>query len=245
MTAIADASRFALLSGEAGFDPIEERLRTNVRTSVEAAFEEEQARFPGGLRDDRGEILSPRASRTAAHRRVRDGNGAGAARPGRGRHRQGHRMAIEGAAPSSAADQEGRGPDRRGPSRRHRHPARQARLAGCSRAPSARTWSAAPGARRGWTGTPGVPAVWPMRYRPRSPALPDRSRSRGHSSTAPGSGPGWIGRPRTSRCRPPSACGGMARRCCFPSETWVAEARQSGAGSSRISMPAARSGPNW
>src|SRR6056297_3473703 len=49
-----DTARFALLAGEAGFDPIEERLRTNVRATIEAVFEEELASFLGRLRYDRG-----------------------------------------------------------------------------------------------------------------------------------------------------------------------------------------------
>ncbi len=40
---------------EAGFDPIEERLRANVRATIEAVFEEELAGFLGRLRYDRGD----------------------------------------------------------------------------------------------------------------------------------------------------------------------------------------------
>ena len=53
MNQITDTSSFALLAGEAGFDPIEERLRTNVRATIEAVFEEELADFLGRLRYDR------------------------------------------------------------------------------------------------------------------------------------------------------------------------------------------------
>src|SRR6056297_1289591 len=49
-----DTARFALLAGEAGFDPIEERLRTNVRATIEAVFEEELAAFIGRCRYGRG-----------------------------------------------------------------------------------------------------------------------------------------------------------------------------------------------
>jgi len=55
MNQITDTSSFALLAGEAGFDPIEERLRTNVRATIEAVFEEELASFLGRLRYDRGD----------------------------------------------------------------------------------------------------------------------------------------------------------------------------------------------
>ena len=46
MNRITDTASFALLAGEAGFDPIEERLRANVRATIEAVFEEELANLP-------------------------------------------------------------------------------------------------------------------------------------------------------------------------------------------------------
>ncbi|MBZ4691019.1 MAG: rssA [Cereibacter sp.] len=49
-----DTACFALLACEAGFDPIEERLRANVRATTKAVFEEELAGFLGRLRYDRG-----------------------------------------------------------------------------------------------------------------------------------------------------------------------------------------------
>jgi len=55
MNQITDTASFALLAGEAGFDLIEERLRTNVRATIEAVFEEELAGFLGRLRYDRGD----------------------------------------------------------------------------------------------------------------------------------------------------------------------------------------------
>ena len=55
MTQITDTSSFSLLAGEAGFDPIEDRLRANVRATIEAVFEEELASFLGRLRYDRGD----------------------------------------------------------------------------------------------------------------------------------------------------------------------------------------------
>jgi putative transposase len=55
MNQITDTASFALLAGEAGFDPIEERLRTNVRATIEAVFEEELAGFLGRLRYGRGD----------------------------------------------------------------------------------------------------------------------------------------------------------------------------------------------
>ena len=53
MNQITDTSSFALLADEAGFDPIEERLRMNVRATIEAVFEEELADFLGRLRYSR------------------------------------------------------------------------------------------------------------------------------------------------------------------------------------------------
>ncbi len=49
-----DTASFALLSAEAGFDPIEDRLRANVRATIEVVFEEELALFLGRLRYGRG-----------------------------------------------------------------------------------------------------------------------------------------------------------------------------------------------
>ncbi|MFV0386494.1 MAG: IS256 family transposase, partial [Paracoccus sp. (in: a-proteobacteria)] len=54
MNQITDKSSFALLSHEAVFDPIEERLRASVRATIEAVFEEELGDFLGRLRYDRG-----------------------------------------------------------------------------------------------------------------------------------------------------------------------------------------------
>lgn len=55
MNRITDTSGLALPAGEAGFDPIEERLRMNFRATIEAVFEEELASFPGRLRHDQGD----------------------------------------------------------------------------------------------------------------------------------------------------------------------------------------------
>ena len=50
MNQIADTASFSLLAGEAGFDPIEERLRASVRATIEVVFEEELASFLDRLR---------------------------------------------------------------------------------------------------------------------------------------------------------------------------------------------------
>ncbi len=53
MTKITDTTMPALLCGEAGYDPIEDRLRQNIRATIEALFEEELAAFIGRCRYDR------------------------------------------------------------------------------------------------------------------------------------------------------------------------------------------------
>ncbi len=50
MTQIADTSTLALLACEEGFDPIEDRLRANIRGTIEAVFNEELNGFLGRLR---------------------------------------------------------------------------------------------------------------------------------------------------------------------------------------------------
>lgn len=51
---ITDNMSFVLLAGETGFDPIEGRLRANVRATIEAMLEEELAAFLSRLSCDRG-----------------------------------------------------------------------------------------------------------------------------------------------------------------------------------------------
>jgi putative transposase len=54
MTKNTDTSVLALLANEAGYDPIEDRLRQNIRTTIEALFEKELAAFIGRYRYGRG-----------------------------------------------------------------------------------------------------------------------------------------------------------------------------------------------
>ncbi|VDS09818.1 Transposase, Mutator family [Paracoccus haematequi] len=49
-----DSSSFSPLPDAGGYDPIEDRLRANVRATIEAMFEEELAAFLGRLRYGRG-----------------------------------------------------------------------------------------------------------------------------------------------------------------------------------------------
>lgn len=57
MTKTTDTIAPALLSGEVGYDPIEDRLRQNVRATIEALFEEELAAFIGRCRYGRGDAV--------------------------------------------------------------------------------------------------------------------------------------------------------------------------------------------
>ena len=49
-----DAAALSLLANEAGYDPIEDRLRENIRATIEAVFEEELDAFLGRCRYGRG-----------------------------------------------------------------------------------------------------------------------------------------------------------------------------------------------
>ncbi len=55
MTENNDAASLAPPSDEAGFDPIEDRLRATVRATIEAMFEEELEAFIGRSRYGRGD----------------------------------------------------------------------------------------------------------------------------------------------------------------------------------------------
>ena len=50
MTKTTDTSPISLLACEEGFDPIEDRLRANIRGTIEAVFNEELDGFLGRLR---------------------------------------------------------------------------------------------------------------------------------------------------------------------------------------------------
>ena len=50
MTKTTDTSPISLLACEEGFDPIEDRLRANIRGTIEAVFKEELDGFLGRLR---------------------------------------------------------------------------------------------------------------------------------------------------------------------------------------------------
>ena len=50
MSRTIESSPVSLLAADVGYDPIEDRLRENVRSTIEAVFEEELAAFLGRLR---------------------------------------------------------------------------------------------------------------------------------------------------------------------------------------------------
>ncbi|MBU3032454.1 IS256 family transposase [Paracoccus marinaquae] len=54
MKSNTETSALSLLANEAGYDPIEDRLRENIRATIEAVFEEELAGFLGRCRYRRG-----------------------------------------------------------------------------------------------------------------------------------------------------------------------------------------------
>ena len=54
MTQTRDTSALSLLACDEGYDPIEDRLRANIRGTIEAVFNEELDGFLGRLRYGRG-----------------------------------------------------------------------------------------------------------------------------------------------------------------------------------------------
>lgn len=74
MNQITDTSAFSLLACDEGFDPIEDRLRANIRGTIEAVFNEELNGFLGRLRYGReagaatGRRFGPSGTAGAAER---------------------------------------------------------------------------------------------------------------------------------------------------------------------------------
>ena len=58
MTKNTATSISAPLANEVGYDPIEDRLRLNIRATIEAVFEEELEQFLGRCRYRRGETAA-------------------------------------------------------------------------------------------------------------------------------------------------------------------------------------------
>jgi putative transposase len=189
MTQITDTSRFSLLPHEAGFDPIEERLRMNVRATIEAVFEEELASFLGRLRYDRGDGAAKGYRHGHRERQLTGTFGTETVRVPRAR--------IE--------DETGKVTEWRSNALpRYQRLTKKAEtliaavyLAGTNTrrvkralfglfegAVSKAVVSRARAARSRSTGTPGVRAASPMRISSRSPLSSDQWRTMAHSSTA-------------------------------------------------------------
>ena len=126
MNQTTDTTTPALLCGEGGYDPIEDRLRQNIHATIEALFEEELEAVMGRCRYGRNEGSKKGYRHGHRERQLVGTFGTetlSVARADRERCGQDYRMAIAGSAALSAPDQEGRGPDRRGLSGRHEHAA--------------------------------------------------------------------------------------------------------------------------
>ena len=52
-----ETSALSLLANDAGYDPLEDRLQENIRSTIEAVFEEELAQFLGRCRYGREDAL--------------------------------------------------------------------------------------------------------------------------------------------------------------------------------------------
>ena len=57
-----ETSALSLLANDAGYDPLEDRLRENIRSTIEAVFEEELAQF-GRCRWSRGRAIGKGSER--------------------------------------------------------------------------------------------------------------------------------------------------------------------------------------
>ncbi len=113
MTKTTDTSTFSLLACEEGFDPIEDRLRVNIRSTIEAVFNEELDSFPGRLRYGRETGAVKGYRHGSRDRRITGTFGTETinvpAGPDQGRGWQSGRMALEGTAALPTADEAGAG----------------------------------------------------------------------------------------------------------------------------------------
>ena len=79
-----ETSALSLLANDAGYDPLEDRLRENIRSTIEAVFEEELAQFSRALpivrsRGRASARVSERAPGAAPDGDIRDREGERAA----------------------------------------------------------------------------------------------------------------------------------------------------------------------
>ena len=167
MNEITDTTTPALLLGATGSDPIEDRLRQNIRATIEALFEEELAEFIGRCRYGRAggskkgyrhghrerRLVGTFGTETVSVPRARIEDAEGKITEGRSRALPRYQRLTK-KAEALIASVYLAGTNTRGSS---------ARCMACSRGPSARTWSAGPGARSKSTGTRGAPAAWATR----------------------------------------------------------------------------------
>jgi len=73
MTLNTDTSLVALLANEASYDPIEDRLRQNIRATIEMLFEEERVAFIGRCRygeNEEGKITEWRSRALLRYHRL-------------------------------------------------------------------------------------------------------------------------------------------------------------------------------
>ena len=143
-----DTATLSLLANEAGYDPIEDRLRENIRATIEAVFEEELDAFLGRCRYDRDtdkptgyrhghrerQLIGTFGAETISVPRARVEGEDGKTMEWRSKALPRYQRLTKKAEALIAWP---------GPTRG----ALNGRCMGCSKGRLARTWSAAPGAR--------------------------------------------------------------------------------------------------
>ena len=131
MTNTTATPALSLLADEEVYDPIEDRLRANIRATIEAVFEEELEGILGRCRYGRSgsgpEGLPQWAPRAREYWNIWCREGQRAVRASQTRRWADHGMALAGVTPLSAADEEGRSADFGGLCVGHQHPSGEAR----------------------------------------------------------------------------------------------------------------------
>jgi putative transposase len=210
MTKTTDTSMLALLANEVGYDPIQDRLRQNIRASMEALFEEELAAVIGRCRYGRGgtakkgyrnghrerQLVGPLGTETLSVPRARIENEEGKITEWRSKALPRYQRLTKKAEALIASVYLAGANTRR--VKRALYGLFQGAV---GKDVVARAW------RQGEGGLGRVvrPPIWPTKI------------SSVSFWTAPSSRPDATARPRTSRCWRPSVCAGMARRFCYPS----------------------------
>jgi transposase-like protein len=221
----------ALLLGEAGSDPIEDRLRETVRATIEALFDEELAAFLG---------------------RIRYGRGGDARKGYRHGRRERELVGTFGTETVSVPRARIKGEDGKTTEWRSKALPRYQRLTRRAEALIAAVYLAGTNTRRvkralyglfqGAVGKDVVSRAWRKvkvdwdAWCARSLADEDIVRLILDGTVIRTR---LDKRPPPSPCWPLSACGGTGRRSCCRSGTWAGRARRPGASSSTTSTPAA------